>query len=100
MKKSLLLKFVVLVFAFVGVFLSTEAQVTTSTMSGVIREAKGTLPGASVRATHIPTGTAYTTTTSADGRFTITNMRSGGPYTVEVTFIGSSHISQKVFSLN
>jgi len=98
MKKSLLLKFVVLVFAFVGVFLSTEAQVTTSTMSGVIREAKGTLPGASVRATHIPTGTTYTTTTSADGRFTITNMRSGGPYTVEVTFIGfQSYKTEGIF---
>jgi outer membrane receptor protein involved in Fe transport len=88
MKKTLLFKFVVLVFAFVGVFLSSNAQVTTATMSGVIRETKGALPGASVRATHTPTGTVYTTTTSADGRYTIQNMRSGGPYTIEVTFIG------------
>lgn len=79
---------VVIVLTFVGLFFSADAQVTTSTMTGVITESKGSLPGASVRATHVPTGTVYSATTSANGRFTIPNMRSGGPYTVEVTFIG------------
>ena len=88
MKKSILFKIVVLVFAFAGIFISANAQVTTSTMSGVIRETSGALPGASVKATHVPTGTTYTVTTSGDGRFTISNMRSGGPYTVEVSYIG------------
>lgn len=79
---------VVIMFAFVGLIFSADAQVTTATMTGVIKEAKGALPGASVKATHIPTGTTYTVTTSANGRYTISNMRTGGPYTVEVTFIG------------
>lgn len=88
MQKSLLFKIVMVVFAFVGVIFSADAQVTTATMTGVIRESKGALPGASVKATHIPTGTVYTVTTAADGRYTISNMRTGGPYTVEVKFIG------------
>lgn len=94
MKKSILFKIVVLLIAFAGSFMSANAQVTTSTMSGTVRESTGALPGASVKATHVPTGTTYTVTTSGDGRFTISNMRSGGPYIVEVTFIG--YQAQKV----
>lgn len=88
MQKSLLFKIVMVVFAFVGVVFSANAQITTATMTGVIRESKGALPGASVKATHVPTGTVYTVTTAANGRYTISNMRTGGPYTVEVKFIG------------
>lgn len=88
MQKSLLFKIVMIVFAFVGLTFSADAQITTATMTGVIRESKGALPGASVKATHIPTGTVYTVTTAANGRYTISNMRTGGPYTVEVKFIG------------
>lgn len=94
MKKSLLFKIVVIILSVVGTIFSANAQVTTSTISGVIREKTGALPGASVKATHIPTGTTYTVTTSSDGRFTIPNMRSGGPYTVEVSFVG--YEAQKV----
>jgi hypothetical protein len=88
MKKTLLFKFVVLVFAFVGLIFSADAQVTTSSITGVVKDAKAPLPGASVKATHVPTGTVYLTTTNSDGRFSIANMRVGGPYTVQVTFIG------------
>jgi len=88
MKKNLLFKIVVLVFAFIGSFISVNAQITTSTMTGTVTESTGSLPGASVKAIHVPTGTKYTVTTNAEGRFTIPNMRSGGPYSVEVTFIG------------
>jgi hypothetical protein len=88
MKKSLLFKFVLLVFVFAGSMLSANAQVTTSSMTGIIKDAKGPLPGASVKAVHTLTGTAYTASTNGDGKFTISNMRSGGPYSVVVTFIG------------
>ncbi|HEU4552254.1 MAG TPA: TonB-dependent receptor [Chitinophaga sp.] len=65
------------------------AQVTTSSLTGVVKDNKNEpLIGATVKATHLPSGTVYGTISQADGRFTIPNMRVGGPYKVEVTFIG------------
>ncbi|WP_285057410.1 TonB-dependent receptor [Pedobacter ginsengisoli] len=88
MKKSLLLKFVVLVMFFAGAVSSANAQVTTSAINGVIADGKGPLPGASVKAVHEPTGTVYGAVTNAEGRYAISNMRVGGPYTVTVTYVG------------
>ena len=88
MKKSLLIKFVVMILVFAGTFSIAMAQVTTSTMTGSVRDAKGPLPGASVKATQIATGTTYTAGTNSEGRFNISNMRVGGAYKVVVTFVG------------
>lgn len=64
---------------------------TTSTMSGRITDGQGeTLPGATVVATHMPSGTIYGATTNNQGLFTIQGMRPGGPYQVEVSFVGYS----------
>lgn len=70
--------------------LSLSAQgTTTGSIEGVITDADGeTLPGANVIALHVPTGTEYGTSSRADGRYTIRNVRVGGPYEVRVTFIG------------
>lgn len=65
------------------------AQVTTSTMSGRIIEANGTpIIGATVVAVHTPSGTQYYAITDNGGNYRIQNMRIGGPYAVEVSFLG------------
>lgn len=65
------------------------AQVTTSTLSGKITEADGQpLPGATIVATHMPSGTLYGAAANSQGLYSIQGMRPGGPYTVNVTFVG------------
>ncbi|HMY83139.1 MAG: TonB-dependent receptor [Saprospiraceae bacterium] len=66
------------------------AQVTTSGMSGVVKDASGQLMiGASVILTHVPSGTVYGTVTLEDGRYSLLNLRVGGPYSLEVSSVGS-----------
>ncbi|WDF47588.1 cell envelope biogenesis protein OmpA [Chryseobacterium sp. KACC 21268] len=62
-------------------FFTASAQVTTSSVQGVFANASG----GTVKATHVPTGTVYTGTVNSSGSFTISNMRVGGPYTIEIT---------------
>lgn len=79
-----------LVVLFVGFGHTAHAQgVTTGSIEGLIVDVQGeSLPGANVIAVHLPTGTQYGTSTRADGRYTIRNVRVGGPYEVRVSFIG------------
>ena len=65
-----------------------QAQVTTSSMSGRVTDAEGAVIGATVVATHTPSGTVFGTVTNVEGRFNLNGMRVGGPYSVEVTYIG------------
>ena len=50
-----------------------QAQVTTGSLTGAVttKSDSSTLPGVTVEATHVPTGTVYTAVTGANGRFTI-----------------------------
>ena len=69
--------------------LCTFAQVTTSSITGVVKTTKNEpLVGATVKATHVPTGTVYTAISLSSGKYTIANMRPGGPYTVTISFVG------------
>jgi len=77
------------IFLFLLLALGVQAQVTTAGMSGHITDNAGQdLIGATVIATHAPSGTQYGTITNENGVFNIAGMRSGGPYNVEVSFIG------------
>ena len=65
------------------------AQVTTSSMSGKVTEKDGSpVVGATVVATHTPSGSRYYSTTDNSGNYRILNMRVGGPYDVEVSLLG------------
>ncbi len=74
--------------------------VTTSAIYGLVTDDAGeTLPGASIVATHEPTGTVYTTLSRADGRYNLPNLRVGGPYSVKVSFIGFADFIRKDIQL-
>ena len=63
--------------------------VTTSSIQGLVSSTpEGGLPGASVLLRHEPSGTSYSTTTLASGRFNFPNLRVGGPYTLNITYVG------------
>ncbi|MCC5940534.1 MAG: TonB-dependent receptor [Balneolaceae bacterium] len=78
---------------------SVQAQVTTSSLTGVVVDSDGeTLPGASVVAVHTPSGTTYGTSTRSDGSYRISNMRVGGPYTITFSFVGfRSYVVEEVY---
>jgi hypothetical protein len=65
------------------------AQVTTGNISGTVTAADGSsLPGVTVEAVHVPTGTRYDTVSGSEGRYTIPNARVGGPYTITANLEG------------
>lgn len=69
--------------------LSLFSQETNSGIGGIIKSSNNEpLVGATVTATHNPTGTVYRTTSRNGGRFDISNMTPGGPYTIVITFVG------------
>ena len=60
--------------------------VTNATILGSVSDTNGEpLIGANVVAIHEPSGTVYGNSTREDGRFTLPNVRIGGPYTIKTT---------------
>jgi hypothetical protein len=91
--------YAMLIFLFITVLIYGQGA-TTSSMSGTITDSNGeALPGASVVAIHVPSGTQYATITDNAGNYRIQNMRIGGPYTVNVSFIGYSAVSYTEITL-
>lgn len=86
--KNNFLKLCLTLLVFAGMFATVMAQVTTSGISGRITGSNEVLPGAAVVAVHVPSGTQYGTVTNTDGRFNLQGLRTGGPYKVEVSFVG------------
>ena len=69
--------------------LFSRAQVTTSVFEGSVTSQQGEgIPGATVVLTHEPTGTRSGTQSDTDGKFLLNNLKPGGPYTVQVTYVG------------
>jgi Carboxypeptidase regulatory-like domain len=91
--------FAMLLFMLIPVIIYGQG-VTTSSLGGTVTDNNGKpLPGASVVATHVPSGTQYATVADKDGNYRIINMRIGGPYTVNVSFIGYSTVSYTEITL-
>lgn len=76
-----------------------KAQETTSEIQGVVTDGKIPVSNATIVATHVPTGTKYTTTSRKDGRYNLANLRVGGPYTITTTFVGFAPATQDNISL-
>src|SRR5882757_8255191 len=68
--------------------LAINAQVTTATLSGFIKNSKGeALAGASVTVSYPEAGIKLVVAARADGRFTVPNLRVGGPYQVTASYV-------------
>jgi hypothetical protein len=64
---------------------------TTSSMNGKIVDSKGMpLPGSTIVAIHVPSGSIYGAAANTQGFYSIQGMRPGGPYKVEISFVGYS----------
>ena len=71
------------------VTITSFGQITTSTLSGVVKNEKGeVLIGATVHAVHQPTGSEYTSSSNKSGFYTIPAVRVGGPYVIHVSYVG------------
>ncbi|MGL5938462.1 MAG: carboxypeptidase-like regulatory domain-containing protein, partial [Phocaeicola sp.] len=85
-------------FFFVAIMLliavGVNAQVTTASIGGKITDVTNeAIIGATIQAIHEPSGTYYGAITNVDGRYTIQGMRAGGPYKVEISYIGYETIT-------
>lgn len=92
-----------LAFLILAIFatLAVSAQVTTSGINGsVVDDAGQPLIGATVIAVHLPSGTQYGAATNVDGRFNISGMRTGGPYTVTVSYVGYQSVEYTDITLS
>lgn len=80
--------FVITLFMLLG-WEASQAQVTNAGITGFIRDGQHQpLPGATIKATHLPSGSVYGTVTQIEGNYIIQGMRPGGPYKIEVTYLG------------
>ena len=96
MKQLLFNALLLLVLAFGTTQLSWGQGATTASMNGAVTDSKGEpLPGATVLATHTPTGTKYGAGTNPEGRYDIQNLRVGGPYTIKVSFVGNQDFTKE-----
>lgn len=85
MKKQLFFSMLIALISVASAF----SQVTTSKIQGVVSDdtSEG-LFGANVVAKHLPTGTVSGTITLESGRYSLPNLRVGGPYTITFSYIG------------
>jgi Carboxypeptidase regulatory-like domain len=70
-------------------YLSTNAQVTTATLSGSITNADGKpLSGATIKISYANAGINKSTISQNNGSYVVPNLKVGGPYVIVVTYTG------------
>lgn len=78
---------------FVACFGSLQAQVTSSSVTGLVKQENGVhMEGATIQATHVPSGTVYKSSSNSARRFSLVGMRVGGPYRLEISHMGQEPI--------
>ena len=86
--KQIIFKFFLLVIM-TSTVVSLQAQETSGVMTGKITdEQERALEAVSIKATHLLSGTSYSTLTDNRGRFYLPGLRIGGPYDIEATMSG------------
>lgn len=84
-----------------GVLLSASlrAQTTTSVITGHVADTSGALSEVMVTAVYTPSGVVYHTFTNKDGNYRISDVISGGPYTIKAETSGHrSQVWQEVYA--
>ncbi|MDG0967931.1 MAG: carboxypeptidase regulatory-like domain-containing protein, partial [Flavobacteriaceae bacterium] len=86
---------------FLLIFLLACTQVmaqglTSSSVGGrVLDDQSEALIGSTIVVTHQPTGSVYGATTDFDGYYRVSGLRPGGPYTVEISYVGFNQYVQE-----
>ena len=74
--------------------------VTTAGVAGLVLDPDGRpIAGALVEFRHTETGATHTTVSDEAGRFSLANLRPGGPWTLEATRIGLSPVTRENLTL-
>ena len=94
LKQALSLMLVILIS-----IVKVNAQETTSEIQGTVTNGATGFVGVTITAIHQPTGTKYVTTTRNDGRYNLINLKVGGPYLVEVSYVGFKKEQQNDITL-
>lgn len=80
--------------------LAAQGVTTGSIVGRVLDAQQAPVVGASVIAVHVPSKSTYGALTRSDGRYSIPNMRVGGPYRVSVSHIGFTAPAREGVTVN
>ena len=92
-----------LLWALLGTLLSgpLQAQSTDASIAGIVRDQQGAaVPGATVMVKNNSNGFQTGGATSTDGRYAFRQLPLGGPYEVNVSFVGSAAQQRTGYTLN
>lgn len=78
---------------------AAHAQETTSTIRGTVTANGAPVADADIVTIHVPSGTRSQAKTDAQGNFTVAGLRTGGPYTVEVTSASGNQTVTDIYTV-